>query len=118
MAYTAFAENKPVVSDTGLVVVDDMRNNLMALRDMLVSDSLFGFNYSWSTGSAAEPVDVIYKKGTEWVKVVRLWATGDNTKNRYYYSSDSGGAYDFIKREVRTYSTGSLDTSTWDDTDA
>jgi len=123
MAYTAFAENKPVASDTGLVVVDDMRANLMALRDYQVSGRLFGFDYSVVTGTDAAPTEILYSSGTERVKILRVWDANSpvrTTKNRYYYSSDSGGSYDFIKREVIAYTGVAVDitTTTWDDTDA
>ena len=118
MAYTAFTENKPVANESGLVAVDYMRDNSMALRDACIIGRMYGFDYSFTGGTAAAPTESLYSSGTERLKITRTWSGVDNLKNRYYYSSDSGGAYDFIAREQMTYTTNSLTTSTWDQTDA
>lgn len=123
MAYVPFEKNKPVISDTGLVVIDDIRNNLMSLRDAIVAGKMFGFDYSFTGGTSAEPTTMLYTSGVEIIKVVQAWdANAPNriTQARYYYSGDSGTGYDFIKRVINTYTSTETDlTSTaWDDTDA
>jgi len=108
MAYTQFADNKPVATDTGPDVVDDMRNNLMAIRDMVVMGAMPGWTMTPSGGTASQPTTITWSKGTERIKAVLTWGTtggadGNVTVAVYSYSSDSGGTYDTIGTETMTY---------------
>lgn len=96
MAYTALDVSKPdAATQNGTQVCQSIRDNLRGMRDMLAAMGMVqGFNYSVSGGTASEPAQQFYKRGTEWIKVVLTWASGNVTKAAYYYSSNSGGAYD------------------------
>ena len=108
MPYTAFEDAKPVATDNGLTVVDDIRHNLMALRDAVVAGGMVGWNYSASGGSAHQRAEVIYSKGTERIRGTLTWGTlngadGNVTKAIWAYSADSGVTYDAIGTEAIAY---------------
>ena len=96
MAYTAYDNTKPdATSQAGAAFGASTKANLLALRDAIIATGLVqGFNYSASGGTAEEPAAVYFKCGTEWVKVVLTWSSGKVTTAAFYYSSNSGGAYD------------------------
>ena len=120
MAYTAFADNKPVASDAGLAVINDTRNNLMAMRDAVVLGGMAGWDYAPTGGTAEQPDAVIYSKGTEAIKGTLTWgssggADGNVTQAVWAYSSNSGSTYpDAIGTEAVTYDSGGNVTAvTW-----
>ncbi len=119
MAYTQFEDNKPVDTDTGPDVIDDARNNLMALRDMVVMGAMPGWNVSKSGGTTSQPAIIYWKNGSEWIKAALTWgssggADGNVTQAVYSYSSNSGSTYDTIGTETITYETdGSFKSSSW-----
>lgn len=104
MAYEYLQPTKPTTAGsptpTRQASIDATRQNIVALRDILVALGVVqGFDYSVSGGTAEEPAELYFKKGVEWIKVVLTWGTtggedGNVTKAAYYYSSNSGGAYD------------------------
>lgn len=104
MAYDPFRSTVPTTAGSPTpsrqATIDDARKNMMALRDILVAGGLVqGFDYSVSGGTAEEPANLFYKKGTEWIKLVLTWGTtggedGNVTKMALYYSSNSGGVYE------------------------
>ena len=103
MAYTQFADSKPVASDNGLTVIDDTRNNLMAMRDNLITGAAAGWSYTPSGGSATEPAVMTYAKGTERLRATITWTSGNPTQIVYAYSSNSGSTYDTIGTKSITY---------------
>jgi hypothetical protein len=113
MAYDPFRPSVPTTAGsptpTRQATIDDTRKNLMALRDLLVAFGMVqGFDYSVAGGSAEEPAQVFYKKGTEWVRLDLTWGTtggedGNVTKFAMYYSSNSGGAYDPLADDAGEY---------------
>jgi len=107
MTYTAFADDKPVASDSGLTVVDDTRNNLMAMRDAVVMGAMSGWNYAPSGGTAEEPATLTYSKGTERLRATLTWSGGNVTQAVWAYSSNSGSTFDTIGTESITYDSGS-----------
>lgn len=119
MAYTQFADNKPVDTDTGPDVVDDIRNNLMAMRDMVVMGAMPSWNMTPSGGTAAQPATITWDKSTERIKATLTWGTtggadGNVTIAVYSYSSDSGSTYDTIGTETLTYdSDGNITKIEW-----
>ena len=121
MAYTDFEENKPVASDTGLVVVDNIRNNLMAMRDAVVAGTMYGWDFSKidGTGTADQPQYMLYTKGVEIIRLTFTWGTtggadGNPTQIVYEYSANSGTDYDAIGTLSFTYDTDSnLITQVW-----
>ena len=121
MAYTKYTSDTPVITDTGGEVIDDTRNNLMALRDAIVAGALVDWNLDITVGggSAAEPDELIYKKNTEWIRLDITWGTsggadGQPTVIVYAYSSNSGSLYDTIGTATMTYdANGNMTDLTW-----
>jgi hypothetical protein len=117
MAYTAFENGVPVSSDTGLVVVTDIRNNLAALRDALALGGMVGWNYSKTdgTGTAEEPQYVYYANSTLKIRGTLTWTSGNVTVAVWAFSTDSGGTYpDTIGTETIAYDgSGNVVTVTW-----
>jgi hypothetical protein len=111
MAYNNFADNKPVASDNGLVFADDTRNNLMAMRDAVVSGTMVGWNYSTSGGTADKPDQILYTKGSEVIRMSLTWGTtggeADNvTQMALDYSLD-GVSYDSMGTQTISYDSSS-----------
>jgi len=121
MAYVPFVSDKPIISDDGDVVINNTRENLMALRDAIVSGALTGWDLTVTVGggSAEEPDEIIYKNGTEWIRLDITWGTaggedGNPTVVVYAYSSNSGSAYDTIDTWTGTYNAnGTLTAGDW-----
>ena len=110
MAYVPFVDSKPVATDTGLDVIDDIRENLMAMRDAVVIGMMAGWSYAPTvgTGSASQPQYYIYSKGTERLRATVTWGTsgganGNPTQVVWEYSSNSGSTYDSIDTRSITY---------------
>ena len=113
MAYTKFVKDKPVIADDGDIVINNTRENLMAVRDAVVMGVLVDFNMDITIGggSAAEPDEIIYKNGVEWIRLQVTWGTtggddGQPTVIVYAYSANSGGLYDTIGTATMTYGSG------------
>jgi hypothetical protein len=100
MPYTALNVTVPTVAQTRQAAVDAMRTNIAALRDSIVATGCAqGFNYSVAGGTAEQPAQLFYKRGAEWIRADLTWGAtggelGNVTKAAFYYSSNSGGAYD------------------------
>jgi len=107
MTYTAFADDKPTVDTNGLQVVDDTRNNLMAMRDAVVMGAMSGWAYAPSGGTAEEPATLTYSKGTERLRATLTWSGGNVTQAVWAYSDNSGSTFDTIGTESITYDSGS-----------
>lgn len=116
MVYQPFVPDKPVIADNGDIVINNTRENLMALRDAIVAGALKGWNMS-KTG-AAEPTEILYAKGTEEVRLTITWGTtggadGNPTVIVYAYSP-AASAFDTIGTLTLAYdSSGNLTTETW-----
>ena len=117
MVYVAFIPDTPVIADNGDIVINNTRENLMALRDAIVAGALKGWNFS-KTGTA-EPTEILYTKGTERVRLTITWGTsggadGNPTVVLYEYDGDGGASYDTIGTLTLAYdSSGNLTTETW-----
>lgn len=109
--------------------IDDTRKNIMALRDILVAGGMVqGFDFSTSGGTAEQPADILYKKGTEWIKITLTWGTtggedGNVTKAVFRYSSNSGVGYDGMADDAGEYvmtltydANGNCTATTWGST--
>lgn len=129
MTYAAADFSKPTTAQTRQAAIDDIRENLLALRDVLVAAGLLpGWDYSVSGGTADQPAVIYFKRGTEWVRIDLTWGTsggadGNVTKAAYYYSSNSGGAWDAMADIAGEYvahlsydASANLTTLTWDAT--
>jgi len=119
MVYVKFTPDKPDIADTGAEVIDDSRNNLMALRDAIVGGALVDWAMAATGGTAAEPTQILYSKGTERVRLTITWGTtggedGNPTDVVYAYSANSGGLYDTIGTWSGTYDgSGNLTAESW-----
>lgn len=114
MAYTIHDSTKPdAATQNGTAIFDSTRNNMNALRDACVMGGGFpGFNMAATGGTAAEPTTFTYSKGTERVKAVVTWTTGNVTSAIYSYSANSGTLYETIGTKTITYDGSSNVTAT------
>lgn len=119
MAYVPFVSDKPVITDNGDVVINNTRENLMALRDAVVAGALKGWNMAATGGTAAEPTQILYSKGNERVRLAITWGTtggedGNPKTVVYSYDGDAGASYDTIGTWTGTYdANGNLTAETW-----
>jgi len=114
MAYVPFVEDTPDITDTGAVVIDNTRENLMALRDACVVGALVGWDMAASGGTAAEPAQILYTHNVsaELLRLTVTWASGRPSVVVYAY--DGGGGYDTIGTWTATYDgSGNLTAETW-----
>ncbi len=119
MAYTHFSNSTPASTQTGPNCVDSMRENLLALRDAIVSGALKGWDMTPSGGTGEQPATITFDSSTERLRQSLTWgaaggADGNVTKSIYCYSSDSGSSWDYIGTENITYDTdGNVTAITW-----
>ncbi|HEY0818127.1 MAG TPA: hypothetical protein VGD46_05065 [Rhizobacter sp.] len=119
MAYTQFAKDKPVITDTGGQVVDATRTNAMALRDAIQMGVMPNWTFTTSGGTAEQPDVITYANGVERLRLTITWGStggtvGNPTVIAYAYSGNSGGAYDAIATATNTYdSNGNMTGTTW-----
>ena len=116
MAYTHFLDGKPDATVTGSALPSQINDQMKALRDALVALAMYGWNYSASLGNDgtyAQPVDIHYKKGTEWIRKTYTWGyTGGATNNVasvvFEYSSNSGVDWETIGTCTYSYDSGGI----------
>jgi hypothetical protein len=119
MAYTLFAVDKPDITDTGAEVIDNTRENLMALRDAVVAGALMGWDMAASGGTAAEPTQILYTHNVsgELLRLTVTWGTSsgeDGNPKVVVYAYDGGGGYDTIGTWTASYdSNGNLTAEVW-----
>lgn len=122
MARTAFDATKPdPATQAGTAFGNSAQANDAALRDAAVSGQMEGFLFSQTvgTGSASQPQYFYWKNGTTWIRATNTWDTSGNASNGnltsqlWELSTNSGGAYDTIDTQGRTYdASGNLTAST------
>lgn len=100
MSYTLFDGALPNgASQNGTAFGQSARDNLNAVRDACIMGGGFpGFNLAVSGGTAEQPTQLLYSKGTERVRVTLTWGTtggeaGNVTVAVYAYSANSGADY-------------------------
>ena len=121
MAYTNFDGAKPDgATQNGAQFAQSTRDNMNALRDAAILGGGFpGFNLAVSGGTASQPAQLLYSKGTERVRAALTWGAvggeaGNVTVAVYSYSSNSGGAYSTIGTKTVTYDgSGNVTATTW-----
>ena len=119
MVYVPFVPDKPVIADDGDVVINNTRENLMALRDAVVVGALVGWELLSTTGPAAEPTQIIYDKGTERLKLDITWGTSGGSDGNPLtiipaYDGDAGASYDTMGTLTYTYdSSGNVTSVEW-----
>lgn len=122
MVYVPFVPDTPDITDTGAIVINNTRENLMALRDAVVAGALKGWNMAATGGTAEEPTQILYSDNatTEAIKLTITWGTtggedGNPKTIVYAYSADDFGASnEAIGTWTGTYgSGGNLTAETW-----
>ena len=120
MAYTGLDLTKPDgATQNGTQVLQSVRDNQRALRDMIVSGFAAGWAMTPSGGTADQRAQVIKSNGTERLRAALTWGTtggeaGSVTVAVYSYSSDSGASYSAIGTKTVTYDgSGNVTTTTW-----
>lgn len=100
MAYTPYDPTKPdAAAQTLTQMGTSQRNNFNSVRDAcILGGGFFGFNLAVSGGTAAQPAQLLYSKGTERVRALLTWGTvggeaGNVTVAVYAYSANSGVDY-------------------------
>lgn len=120
MAYTGLDLTKPDgATQNGTQVLQSIRDNQRALRDMIVSGFAAGWAMTLSGGTAGQPAQILKSAGTERLRATLTWGTtggeaGNVTKSVYAYSSNSGGSYDTVGTLSISYdSAGYVTGTTW-----
>lgn len=96
-----------------------MRDNMRALRDMVVAGFAPGWGMAPSGGTPEQPAQVLYSNGLERLRVALTWgatggASGNVTQAAYAYSADSGTTYSTIGTRTLSYdSAGNCTGITW-----
>lgn len=90
MAYPTADFTKPdATAQTLTQMGQSERDNMRVLRDAcLMGGGFYGWNMSVSGGTAEEPAEIRYTKGTERVKAVLTWSGGNVTQAVYSYTAD------------------------------
>ena len=120
MAYTGLDLTKPDgATQNGTQVLQSVRDNQRALRDMIVGNFTAGWAMAPSGGTAAQPAQILRSAGAESLRAALTWGTtgggaGNVTQAVYAYSSNSGGSYDTVGTLSITYDTsGYVTGTTW-----
>lgn len=113
MAYTQFNYQKPDPSvGDGSDAFTNTRQNLLALRDGVVTGRLVGWNTTAKNADeSGPPADysqipvILYSKGVERLRDTITWDTSKDlpTKVKMEYSADSGTTYETIGTENYTW---------------
>lgn len=96
-AYTQFDSANPTGAQTGPNVVVSTLNNLIALRNSILSGKVkdFVFERVNGTGTAADPQYFYYKNSLTniWFRATNTWTAGALTSQTWEWSDDAGGTY-------------------------
>lgn len=109
MPYVNYDATKPnAVTQNGTAFAQSTRDNFNALRDMLIMGSAPWWNMSVAGGTAEQPAQIFYNKGTEWIRGNVTYgttggATGNVTQIVYAYSSNNQTSYDGMTTMTVTY---------------
>ena len=118
MAYPHYQDGKPdSTTDDGDAVVDNVRQNLDALRDAVTMGVMPDWDYSIvvGTGTNEYPDEYHFTKGQERIKLVNTW-NGDNNLASFvasYTSNHTVGTYDTIGTYTITYTSGIPTAGAW-----
>lgn len=113
MTYALFDKNKPAGASNGPTVMQHVRDNLMALRDGVITGGIPGFECVASGGTEDARTECLFTgtgtNSTERIKVVIVYGTtggalGNPQTLTFTYSSDSGATYVAIGTMTVTYS--------------
>jgi hypothetical protein len=117
MAYTQFVNTTPVSTQSGPNAITSTRENLLAMRDMVLLGTAPGWAMAATGGTAEQPTTITYSKNTERVKCALTWgssggSSGNVTISVCSYSSNSGSTWDTIGTLSITYDSNGYVTST------
>lgn len=125
MVYVPFLSDTPDITDTGAVVIDNTRENLMALRDSIVAGALKAWNLTLIIGGGTDetPDEIRYSNNTntEAIRLLVTWGSsggeeGAPTVVIYQYTPDDTPTitWDTIGTLTNTYNAnGTLTASVW-----
>jgi hypothetical protein len=118
MPYVPYADNVPIGLALVETVVDNTRENLMALRDNVVIGTMPGWAYSKTNGSGTDeqPQYTFMKKGSEWLRGTFTWGTtggedGNVVSVLWQYSNNAGVDYQTVGTQTFTYSVDGVATA-------
>lgn len=119
MAYEHFDETTPNGTQSGTAFAQSTRDNLLAMRDMIVMGCMPGWALAATGGTADQPTTLTYSRTTERIRAVIAWgavggAAGNPESIAYSYSANSGTDWDAIGTETITYDAdGNVTASAW-----
>lgn len=123
MAYTPFEPDTPVIADDGDVVINNTRENLMALRDAVVTGALVGWAMAATGGTAEEPAQIQYTRTApaEWLRLAITWGTSggaDGSPTSIVYSYSGISEADLVNNVIGTWggtydASGNLTAEAW-----
>lgn len=120
MAYTHYNPAAPdAVTQNGAQFGTATRQNLQALRDMVIAGVTPGWAMAPSGGTASQPAVITYSNATERLRVSLTWGTtggaaGNVTAAAYSYSADAGSTWDAIGARTIDYdAAGFVTGTTW-----
>ncbi|AUN95868.1 hypothetical protein [Pseudazoarcus pumilus] len=118
--YTHFDPARPdPVTENITQFAEGIRENLAAIRDMVVGGMALGWSYAPAGGSAEQPETLTWAKGTERIRASLTWGVtggeaGNVTAALFEYSADSGDTWDAIGTHSITYdSAGNVTGASW-----
>lgn len=118
MTYAAYNPALPdAVTQNGTDFGAATRQNLQALRDMVVSGATVGWAMAPSGGAPDKPAIITYSNATERLRVQLTWgATGGAAGNvvaaAYTYSPNAGATWDAIGTRTIDYDAAGFVTGT------
>lgn len=119
MSYIQYDQTKPDGTGNGSATLQHMRENMTAMRDMVLLGAAPGWAYAPSGGTAEQPATMTFSKGVERLRAVLTWGTtggsdGNATAVALSYSSNSGTSYVAIGTQTINYdSAGNVTSTTW-----
>ena len=106
-----FDPTVPNSTQTGVAAVDSSRDNLVALRDDLISAAPVGWDVSTTGSDPQQPDSIVHSHGPEQIRETLTWgtsggATGNVTRIVREYSDDSGATWAAVGTVDITYTVG------------
>lgn len=123
MAYIKYVDNKPVLTDSGSLVVQHTRTNIEALRDAIVAGiPLPGWAVNNYGGTGAEPTTIVWTYDTGvtvlYLRATPQWGTtgftNGNPMQVQYHFSAGGSTWEWMGTQIFAYdASGNCQSITW-----
>ena len=116
MAYTQYQDSKPVISDSGGAVIDAVRDNLLALRDSIVTGALVGWDMTASGSGVGDgtPSQIEWRKDGALIYAGITWSQGNPTRIDYKHQASGSSTIEDIGTLTIIYSNdGNVTGSVW-----